>query len=349
MSAIPIEKVSPSGLVHNRSPADDEALYDAANPADPLHDFYWPAALLILGCLELVVWVIHQGRWETIHAFDVSLIAVAVIMAKVAIVSGVVWLFVRRTIGDLGKPKATVLKIAALVVFLDAVVVWLIVGMHATGMISPSGSGAWSREAIELVLMVLIFAALVVTRFLYNLDSDDAISYGCWIALGNVVMNVVLLVAVTAGLHFLLTARMQPTPTSSTNLPVNAHSHAAAPGWTKADLQITREIRSHSPFVIDGRDWEQAHIQKADAQIHHLIDRFYAAGAIKVQVGVVASRAQIMSGQFSHKLYVRLPVEESAKSVCVNIAREYQARNGHAQASQGIVVTPLFLTVVVNG
>jgi hypothetical protein len=339
---------------HQRSVIDYQGITNVkpASPpydlADRIRDIYLPTGLLILGFLTSLVWIVHQGRWGTRESMVIFELAYGAMLIKVAILSLLAWLIASKTGGSFGTPAATILKISALVVLLDAVFLWLRTGMIDTRMMSPSGRGPGGT--IVLQLLVLVFTALFVTHFIYKLDDEEATTFGCLMAIGNVVVNTMLVLAVAAGLHLLIAAKARTAtvvslpPTNKTLATVRSSDTAITP--TTADRQIANRISLGIPVVFEGREWKQMFVlHDSTKPMSDLIDQMYAAGALKVYIDMAEDPAAHMPEHHAAKAYVELPIEGAQRTACAEVARAYRGKDGLAPVFPTAPATGKFLTI----
>jgi hypothetical protein len=180
---------------HDASVADD--------CADPIHDTYLPAALLIMALLAVFTWIFCQGGWGPRASIVVAGLMAGAILIKVVILGLVAWRLSSLSGSGFSSAATLILKLAALAVLLDAVYLWLRVAMGATGMMYARGIGMGvGRGRLTLELIVLTFVALIVPRFLYNMDDDEAFNFGCLTGVINVIANIALVLALAAAVHF---------------------------------------------------------------------------------------------------------------------------------------------------
>jgi hypothetical protein len=349
MTGIPSNNRDPERAIDYQGGTKGDTDSPSNNLADDVHDVYLPTALLIIGLLASFGWIVHQGKWGTRESIVIFQLTGAAILIKVAILSFVAWLFARKSGGSFGTPATTILKIAALVIFLDAVFLWLRTGMTESGMMSASGRGP--RGTIMLELLVLVFTALFVARFVYRLDDNEATTFGCLIAVGNLMVNVALVLAVAAGLHLLIAARTRSSAMATVPSPANTLASTSSSSTpiadTSADRQIARRISQGSPIVFEGRQWKQVFfLRNSDKPTSNLIDQMYAAGALKVYIDVVGG--QTVEGVAAHptaEMYVELPVEQVQRAKCSNIALAYRSENGVSSAPPFTPVDGRFLVI----
>jgi len=204
--------------------------------------------------------------------------------------------------------------------------------MIDTGMTSASGRGP--RGTIMLQLLVLVFTALFVARFIYKLDDDEATTFGCLMAIGNLVVNVLLVITVTAAIHLAIArsknaAKPASLAPSNVNSSVTTKTIAIGIVPTDADREIAHRI-SHGT-LFEGREWKQTtFLRDRDKPISALVDRMYSAGALKVYVDMIGDRTdqQALAADGAAKVYVELLSDQAQRTACVEIAWNYCRANG---------------------
>lgn len=299
--------------------------------ADRVHDIYLPTGLLILGTLALLAWIVAQGRGGIRESITISQLTGAAIVLKIALLGLVGWFFARKSGAGFAALSTTVLKIAALAIFLDGVCLWLRVAMTESGMMSSSGAGP--PGVLTLQLMVLLFAALFVSRFIYKLEDSEATTFGCLIAIGNFVVNALLVLGAAASLHMCVVARGRAAAASAApraNALAATNSQNTTIIMTEADREVAHRISRGSPAVMEGREWKLAFASYDRRKVAsvQLIDKMYAAGAAQVYIDLVQDATIQEGGKHGRlRLYVDLPLGQSQRNVCLDAARAYCDEN----------------------
>jgi hypothetical protein len=315
--------------------------------ADPIHDIYLPTGLLILGFLTLLAWIVSRGKWgiaESIVLFAFINVLFLVIAAMMCLVT---WFITRKFGGSFGNAPTTILKITALVILIESVFPWLMVGMRKTGMISASG-GAPPRGTVMLEVLIPAFIALFVARFVYQLGDDEAQVFGWVVAVGTCVVNVVLVLVMAVVLHLLIAAKTRTAAvavaSSAAKTSATTHSAATAIATTPAERRIARYIRQNHP--TEGRDWKLMYFPtKRNKPIRRMIDQLYAAGARRVYLETKLDSIHSIPQPYVANVYVELPAENTHRTACVTIAQTYRGANGSADQLPRVHITGRFLTI----
>ena len=113
-------------------------------------EFYIPAVVLAVGFGCILGWLAHHGRFIFAAVVIVMFLAGLLMIGKTVALSLFAWFLARSNGGSFGHPLGTILKIAGLVVTLDAATLWALSGMVATGAITRRG-GLYPIHTIVLL------------------------------------------------------------------------------------------------------------------------------------------------------------------------------------------------------
>jgi len=310
-----------------RVQADDSSV----DSSDLLHDVYLPLAVFLVGFAAILVWTatIHPSRHEAFKLEVMSAINCVMVFIKTVVISLLIWYIAKNNGGSLGNPITLVLKIAALIIFLDAAETWIQELLKATGAITPAGKGPLG--VIGCSLLVSFVIAVLVSHFVYGLDGGAAKIFGRVIAIGNWAMNWMFIfllgVLVTSITHVAAQARaalaapLPPAPnyvpaiqtplTISPGTPLTVQSGQAGP--TVMDQLISQEIKQNPFRIQEGYVWCRSGM--ADDAAKKLISDMYGAGADKVYMG-------------GSTMYALLPNDPAKRSACLNVASAFRTSNG---------------------
>lgn len=113
----------------------------AGNGLSPelLREFILPAVVLVLGFVAMMGWLSYHGSLVAVAVVTVLFLATVAMVVKTIILSLFAWYLAGKTGGSFGNPLSTILKIAGLVVALDAAIVWTLNAMVGLGMITRRG------------------------------------------------------------------------------------------------------------------------------------------------------------------------------------------------------------------
>ena len=350
--------VAPAAVIHAARPQPAANQQPARNiPASRnlgqsiavLREIWIPAFVLLLGVGGLLAWLDFQGRLFFSAVVVALLAAGATMVIKTLVLCLFAWQVAKSNGGSFGNVPATVLKIAALVVVLDAATLWTWAAMVATGAITPSGQFYITKTLAIMFLSTLLVAALIV-QLLYGLHGDEANFFSRFIAGGNLALNVVLLISVTIFVYSLSrsarrTLASAPIPVPTIRIPTPAAPPApyqqpavrAEPG---PDQKIAILVNQGSPVVFEGRDWTKMFLYRpADKPISAMIEQMYAAGAKRVYVQPFNS---------SPRVYVDLPSGDDQRAACLKVARQFHALNESASISPDDTTGARFLEIDIN-
>jgi hypothetical protein len=309
-----------------RTQADtDESSIDSA---DLLHEVYLPLAVLLAGFVAILVWtaVIHPSRHEAFSLAFMSAFNCITLFIKTVAISLLIWYIAKRNDGSLGNPITLVLKIASLIIFLDAAETWIREILKATGAITPAGKGPLA--VIGCSLLVSFVIAVLISQFVYRLEGPAAKIFGRVIAVGNWAMNWIFIfllgILATSLTHAAARARaaaaappqnflpaIQTSPTISSGTPLTVQQGQTAP--TAMDEQISQEIKQNPFRFQEGYAWCRS--GAADDADKKLINDMYVAGADKVYMG-------------GFTMYAQLPADPAKREACLDVAHEFRTGNG---------------------
>jgi hypothetical protein len=298
--------------------------------------------VLVFGFAAILAWLEFHGRFVVQAIVLMVLLAGTAMVVKTIMLSLLAWYIASTSGGSFGNPLTTILKIAGLIVGLDAATLWTWTAMVAVGAITPSGQFYIGKTLLVLFLVTLV-AAAIVAQLLYGLHGDEANLFSRFIAGGNLVMNVLLLVGLVVVVHALANAVLHAKAVAANSIPTSANqpqtasSASAANITTDADRQIASRIGRGDPSILEGRDWEMSILfGKKEKPLGALIDQMYIAGAMKVYVDTFGDgRTDPTAGPA--KIYVELPSSTEQRAACFDLAGEFQDQNRNVIAP---VTTP---------
>ena len=95
-------------------------------------------------------------------------------------------------------------------VVLDATGAWLQVVMINTGAITSNGRGPLGVLVVQV--LVLVVTAVSITQFYYGLDDNESRVFGGVVAVGNWIVNLILIGIMAVGVSALLTGGRNRAP-----------------------------------------------------------------------------------------------------------------------------------------
>ena len=286
-----------------------------------------PFGVLILGYSGILIWLAHHGSFVFAAVAGTVMLASLLMFIKTIVLSLFAWALARNSGGSFGHPLGTVLKIAGLVVALDAATLWAISAMVALGAITPRGGFYPIKTFVVLFLSTLVVVALIA-QLVYGLNGDEANLFSRFIAGGNLAINALLLIVLVVIAHNMTTAarRAQVAAASAAQTAnatpglVSASSPSSAVVETDADRAIESRLSKHNPFIMEPQDWRASYaFGKADIPLSRLVDRLSIAGASKIYVNTSGHSSGIT------RIYVDLPQRPEQRDACFAAAADFQA------------------------
>jgi len=283
--------------------------------------------LLITGGLAVLVRVLVQVRIGAIAPLILCVLS-GFFLIKVAIGGYAGWCSSREYKWRSRNPISIILKIGALVMVLDATLLWSEVVMHQAGMITPSGKESFA--ALDLQLLIAGFTGLMVASALYRWDDHNAVAFGCLAALGNIVVNFIVMLLLIQGLRSLVAAKPAAVTAAPTASAASAGPSRGFIRLTAADRAIHYRISTGSPVVLDGRAWEVSPSGSGSKPTASLIDQMYALGVGRVYVDMEGVHGTTSTPPLPAKLYIELPISAMQRTACENAADAFCASNALA-------------------
>lgn len=317
---------------------------------DLVREIYVPVGVVILGYAGTLAWVgYHGGLVFAAVATTVIVLATVLMVIKTAVLSAFAWYLSRQSGGSFGHPVGTIVKIAGLVVALDAATLWAISAMVALGAITPRGGFYPVKTLVVLFLATLVVAALIA-QLVYGLHGDEANFFSRFMAGGNLCINVVLVIVLTVVAHNAATARRQAqaraaasaaqtlntTPQAS-----STSSPSSIVAETDADRAIKLRLSKNNPFITDLQEWKTSlAFRKSDVPLDRFLERVYVAGATKVYIDT--------SGGGFTRAYVDLPGDRQHRDACFDIVTDARAQNRNMVVKPIPPTTARFLEIDVR-
>lgn len=331
----------------------------AGNPAgivftpELLYEFILPGVVLVLGFVAMMGWLSFHGSLVAAAVIVVLFLATVAMVVKTIVLSLFAWYLASKTGGSFGNPLSTILKIAALVVALDAAIVWTLNAMVGLGMITRRGETyvVWA-PLVDLFLVTLVAAALI-SRFVYGLRGDEAKLFSRFVAGGNLVINVLVFFVLYALAVSAAQSARQARAYSSAYAAPAASSPVATTSpspqvvtETMLDRQISARLGQQAMRVMEGRDWEtspQFHSQ--DRPIGQLINQMYNFRAPKVYVETLLGRAGLNAGIVV--IDIELPASAQDREGCFSAVAGFEKTNKRCLVFPPLPTTGRFIEIRV--
>ncbi|HZZ44104.1 MAG TPA: hypothetical protein VFE58_14300 [Tepidisphaeraceae bacterium] len=333
--------------------------FTAQNLIDPTRDIYVPIALLVAGFLLAIVWGFHELHSGANTLFAVSFVMTLNTLVKTVVVTGLALLFAPMLGVSFGTLGTGTLKFASILIFTDAVNLWLEALLHAAGA-TPTHGHTVVRVPFTVSLFLSVAIITGLCYYLFSMDGSETRMFAVPLALVSRLIDWALqifLLGIIVGMHaaqhpappptpVIITPPAATTPDTSTpspdaggvptTAPTTAPVQPAAITPTKFDQFVDNRIRTQKLFVQEGREWRQHQITRDNAT-NALIEQMYQAGAQGVYVELQGARA-------GHAifLYVKLPADPDAQAACKQVADTFrQSKNlpkGMPNTNQYLVV-----------
>lgn len=289
---------------------------------DLVPDIYVPVGLMIAGVIAFIAWGVLETKWTTRGLTFVTITVAVGWLIKIALLSFVAWKMAKNSGGNFGNPLATILKIAALIVVLDALFFWLHTAMQAMGAISSHGKGPSGTLWLELLVFLLI--GIITARYIFRLGDEEAEFFGKSIVYGNIILNILLLIVLVAGVNMLKTSQARANAVAAARaVPPTSAPLTSALGL--ADMQINRLIARGEPFIYEGRDWKTAVLHTSqDRRIIDLLARLYDIGAPRVYIDMMPEPSNGSLDHRTAKAYIELPSDPGKIAACLDAVKTYR-------------------------
>jgi len=348
----------PNPLDYRRSQEAREArLFSFAAITDPIRDVYVPATILAIGFLAAMAWALSQTNMGARGAIATCIAAGILTLIKVGVLIGLA-LLVAPALGiSFGLMGPAILKFAAIIIFVDSAELWLSVIFRATGAISPSGQTSWYIIFPRLGLATTLIS--IMCFYLFRMEPNEVAMFAIPMAiiswLVEVVLEVVLLMIVGAvvALHHAQVVAAAAAP--SGGAPISAVPATAPVGpspapvqSTQFDLVIIHRVNQHA--AQEGNQWKlQYHSSAFDKRTDDLIDKEYAAGAVRVYIDFGLGAGPVTSHTVIHpRAYVELPASDDQMAACLDVAHAYRTANGEMADSPLDLSTRRFIVVALK-
>jgi hypothetical protein len=283
-------------------------------------DIYAPSGLLVLGFLAFLAWFVCWWDWSrSASKLVFALCGIAIVM-KITVLALVVWLVTPKSGGTYGRPIVAILKIAAIVLILDATYLWLAAGMNDAGM-----TQGWGRlERAGLQIAVQIITAVLIKKFIYKFEGSEAMIFGGLMVFANSILNFALIVQLAAAINPYIASQARIIPGSVANEEMRKamamNKHAISLSSSEVDGQVIHRIAMGGLVEFDSKYHRGMSLPGTWTGVTgKLMDQLFAAGVHKVFFylgdGVTAGFKQVI---------VELPVEPGERAACLEVAGRYR-------------------------
>jgi hypothetical protein len=351
---------TPSRSLQHRGRSESEQS-ESDGLTDPMRDIYVPTALVAVGFLAFVIWVFTQPRHGPMALMAVSLFVGLATAIKTAIIIGLALVYAPSVGISFGLLRTAILKFAAVIVFSDAVLLWVEEILRHNGGISQNGK---TVDDIFWVILGVTAAAITATSYyLFSMDLEEIATFAIPMAIVSRVIGFVLNLVVIALLAAVLSTGAKPAPGPIATAPPNATpapqgvvkamkaavatpppedtaaGDAAAPkvDMTPVAIVPTAEDKTlaqmvsidpgRGPIFWKGLIWRQKK-GATETRTRALIDRMQAAGAAQTYIMTKpAPRGSAGEPFLPAELIVELPAQKGPRQACFDAALEYVKDN----------------------
>ncbi|HEX4055232.1 MAG TPA: hypothetical protein VHX86_13290 [Tepidisphaeraceae bacterium] len=298
---------------------------------DSIRDIYVPMVMFAAGVAAALIWVFTQTKAGTPAPVLAAFLTWMLRLVDDAIpIALALWAATRFGVG-FGSLGSTLLKFGAIATLIVSAELWLPNVLKATGAMSDSGQAPWFYIVLLSYCLATTFMA-IACLYLFRMDINDVAMFAITYLVIGVIFDlaVALAVVVVAGMVHAKTIGAAP---ASAPLAAVAIVTAGSPAATSAapaamvstffDQVILRRIHQQLPVqqVFEGNQWKQSfRYMAADKLTGGLIDRLYAAGAVKVYIDT--------NGGLHPLAYAELPLDNNKRVACADVASAYRRDNG---------------------
>ncbi|HEY2586359.1 MAG TPA: hypothetical protein VGI81_11400 [Tepidisphaeraceae bacterium] len=292
-----------------------------------VREIYIPMGVLVLGYAGILAFLAYHGAFLFAAIFGTMILASVLMVAKTLVLSVWAWAKARTNGGSFGHPLGTVLKIAGLVVSLDAATLWAIQIMMATGVISGRH---YVRGTVTILFLATFAIAAVISYLAYGLRDDEATFFSRFMASGNLTMNVLLLVVGLSIARSAATAARQANYAPAVQAASEDDDGTGAPTLrppvrvvlTPADRRIDNYMLNNAPYVVPPKEWPKSPVYKPeDAPVGPFLAQLAATGSPQVRVDTLARRGGVI------RIIVELPTDPDRRDACCGLATDFRTAN----------------------
>lgn len=215
--------------------------------------------MLILGFAAMMGWLAYHGRFVFAAIISVIFLATIAMVIKTIALSLMAWYLAGKSGGSFGNPLSTILKIAGLVVALDAAILWTWTAMVAVGAIT---NRFYVGKTLLVLFLVTLVAAAVISQFVYGLHGDEANLFSRFVAGGNLAINVLLILVLWMIARSAATAARQARASSTASFstsgvpPATTSPSSPVVIETLQDRDVESRLRKRSIAIMEGNEWK---------------------------------------------------------------------------------------------
>jgi hypothetical protein len=296
----------------------------------PIRDTYAPLALIFIGLVGMVLWGVVGAEGGLSFGILVLVGSLIITLIKTAVLVGLAILIAPHAGLSLGTFWTAVLKIAAIVVFSDAVLMWIEQLMQNWGAVPTTGYGFRRGRRFVWWMEMIIATAVIATllHYLFDMDRDETGTVAMPIAIASWIMGLILKVALVAmlqratdgaaGVSFEVDdpyadgSAADVAPTNPTGPP----GPPPRKDVTDGDRIISGRIEQRSPFVKPAHEWNEQRLLRGRGQ-KQLFENLFDAGATRIYADTQATLGM------GATLYVELPLDAARRTKCFEAYKTY--------------------------
>lgn len=321
-AAVPAGKAAPLAYARPAGTPDDAE----EKTKELIHEIVIPLVVLTLGYVAILIWLAHHGALVATAVLGAMVLATVLMLGKTIVLGMTAWVMSRKG-GSFGHPVGTILKIAGLVVALDAATVWAIEWMVWMNMIDHRGR-IYIHDLKYLIFMlfvVTLVAAMIVSYGAFGLRDDEAGFFSRFMAGGNLTMNVALLiiiaVMVSSAAQQSRTATAQVTQAGGVSGIANPHPVMVV--LTPEDRALDSYIVNQGSMLLSPKAWRTSVIanKAEDAPASALCDQLEAAGATKIYIDSIVRHNGLI------RMIILLPTDGEHRDACCAAATAFRDAN----------------------
>ena len=334
MAVIPVE---PEPLMYEPKPRDR---FSAAVTTYLPRDVYAPAGLLVGSFLAMLLWATAHMQVPLGTLANTAFLAAVVTAIKTTLLITLALVAAPRIGVSFGPFPTATLKFVAIIIVIDAAILWLEVLMN--------NGGAWrsARAHARAVLISLLLACAIASflcHYLFVMNRDETARVAFPLALLSRLLGFIVKILLGVALVAIYAPRVKSPAAAPPTRPA-----AAAPVPTPAVNPGSPADRALAEHIAQGRYVQESRrlagqtgrSRGPDALAEHA----YAAGARKVYLDLEdAMRGQPM------KAYIELPADPPGRAACfaalVSICQDNRYTLAPASASD---TGQRFLTVILG-
>jgi hypothetical protein len=308
-----------------------------------VHEFFVPLGVLILGYIAILAFLAHHGAFMFAAVMGTVILATLLMFGKTVVLGLFAWYLAHKNGGSLGHPLGMILKIAGLVVALDAATLWAIEGMVAVNIITRRGEFYPVRTTF-LLFAVTFFAAVLISHLVFRLEGDEAGLFSKFMAGGNLAINIMLMIVLMV---IARNVAQQARASAAQAGQAAGAAGLAAPRpvivvLTPADRAIENYIINNRPVMVSPQEWRASSVfrSKQDVPACDFLDQLDSAGAVKIYVDLAYRR-----GTAFRRVFVELPTNRKQRAACCAVATGFQASHPQTPFRPELPTSAKFLEI----